>query len=180
MFPAAAAVKFHSPRPLCSTRLLVCRQTSNMTTPLAERPTSFCLALVTGGNSGRANVLFSHELARRLPTGTTANAFDPGTGLAHEWPALVRFLSDRVLPRMIPLLRRLLISNIHTPAESGAALARLVLGPGLAKTSGRYFESLREIPSSTESDDQERAAELWRASAALTGVAEAADSVNPS
>lgn len=130
-----------------------------------------------------ANVLFSHELARRLPPGVTANAFDPGlmpgTGLAREWPAPVRFLSDRVLPRMIPLLRRLLISNIHTPAESGAALARLVFDHSLANISGRYFEGLREIPSSTESYDQERASELWRASAALTGVAEA-KSVDPS
>lgn len=119
-----------------------------------------------------ANVRFSYELARRLPPGVTVNAFDPGlmfgTGLAREYPAPLRWLSNHVLPRAIPLLRRVLSPNIHTPAESGAALARLVSDPALMKVSGKYFEGLREIRSSVESYDQARAEELWQASATLT------------
>ncbi len=77
-----------------------------------------------------ANVLFSYELARRLPQGVTVNAFDPGlmpgTGLAREYAAPLRWISDHVLPRFIPVLRRLVSPNIHTVTESGSALARLV------------------------------------------------------
>jgi NAD(P)-dependent dehydrogenase (short-subunit alcohol dehydrogenase family) len=119
-----------------------------------------------------ANVLFTYELARRLPAGVTANAFDPGlmpgTELVREQAAPLRFLWHRVLPRVLPVLRRLL-ANTHTPAESGAALARLVLDPRLEGSSGKYFEGLREIPSSTESYDAARARELWQASVELTG-----------
>ncbi len=124
-----------------------------------------------------ANILFCHELASRLPAGVTVNAFDPGfmpgTGLAREWPAPLRFVSDHVLPRMIPLLRRMLSPNIHTPAESGAALAQLVLNPALEGTSGKYFEGTREIRSSSESYDQGRTKQLWRDSLALTGLRDA-------
>jgi NAD(P)-dependent dehydrogenase (short-subunit alcohol dehydrogenase family) len=121
-----------------------------------------------------ANVLFSYELARRLPPGVTVNAFDPGlmpgTGLVRDSAAPLRFLWHQVLPRILPLLRRAISPNIHTPAESGAALARLVLDPALEGVSGKYFEGQREIPSSAESYDAPRAGELWKASTALTGL----------
>ncbi len=121
-----------------------------------------------------ANIYFSHELASRLSAGVTVNAFDPGmmpgTGLAREAAAPLRFVWNQVLPRVIPLLRRMLSPNIHTPAESGAALAHLVLDPALEGTSGKYFEGTREIRSSNESYDRARAKGLWQASAALTGL----------
>ncbi len=121
-----------------------------------------------------ANVYFTYGLAHRLPEGITANAFDPGlmpgTGLAREYPAVVRFAWHNILPRLIPLLRLLLVKNIHTPEESGKALARLIVDPALVSTNGKYFEGLREIPSSAESYDKDRAEELWRQSATLTGI----------
>ena len=130
-----------------------------------------------------ANVYFTYDLARRLPAGTTVNAFDPGlmpgTGLAREYPAPMRFVWNTVLPKIVPLLRRLLMPNIHTTAESGAALARLVLDPALAHTNGRYFEGLKEIRSSADSYDKRRAEELWQASAVLTGIVTAPASVQP-
>lgn len=119
-------------------------------------------------------MLFTYELARQLPAGVTAAAFHPGlmpgTGLVREAAAPIRWLWHHVLPRSIPLLRRLVSANIHSPAESGAALARLVFDPALEGQSGYYYEGLREIRSSTESYDTARAAELWTASAALTGL----------
>jgi NAD(P)-dependent dehydrogenase (short-subunit alcohol dehydrogenase family) len=121
-----------------------------------------------------ANVYFTYALARRLSEGITVNAFDPGlmpgTGLAREYPPVVRFAWHHILPRLIPLLRLVLVKNIHTPEESGAALARLIVDPTLAPTSGRYFEGLREIRSSVASYDKDRAEELWRESANLTGM----------
>ncbi len=121
-----------------------------------------------------ANVFFTYELARRLTPGVTVNAFDPGlmpgTGLAREYSAPLRWLWNSVLPRVIPLLRRVLSPNIHTPAESGAALARLITERDLEGVSGKYFEGSREIRSSVESYDLRLAAELWQGSALLTGV----------
>jgi hypothetical protein len=62
-------------------------------------------------------------------------------------------------------------ANIHTPGDSGAALARLITDPALASTNGKYFEGMREIRSSVDSYDEGRAAELWQGSAKLTGIA---------
>jgi NAD(P)-dependent dehydrogenase (short-subunit alcohol dehydrogenase family) len=122
-----------------------------------------------------ANVYFTYGLAPRLPEGITVNAFDPGlmpgTGLAREYPASLRWIWNVVMPRVIPLLRLLMTKNIHTPEASGAALARLITDPALASTNGKYFEGLNEIRSSVESYDAGRAAELWESSAALTGMA---------
>jgi NAD(P)-dependent dehydrogenase (short-subunit alcohol dehydrogenase family) len=123
-----------------------------------------------------ANVYFTHALAGRLPTGVTANAFDPGlmpeTGLMREAPAPFRFVLSHILPRAIPLLR-LYTPNVHTAKESGEALARLVTDPELSATTGRYFEGRREIRSSDESYNDGRAEELWNASAALTAAVKA-------
>lgn len=121
-----------------------------------------------------ANVYFTYGLAPRLPAGITVNAFDPGlmpgTGLARDYPAIARFAWHVILPRVIPLLRLILLKNIHTPEESGAALARLITDPALTSTNGKYFEGMREIPSSVESYDEGRAQELWQDSATLTGM----------
>ena len=107
----------------------------------------------------------------------TANAFDPGlmpgTGLAREHSAPIRFVWNKVLPRILPVLRRLTTSNVHSTAESGAALARLVADPPLADTNGKYSEGQKEIRSSIESSDAERARDLWNVSAELTGLVEA-------
>ena len=122
-----------------------------------------------------ANVYFTYALARRLPVGVTANAFDPGmvpgTGLTREAPAPIRFAATHVLPHMIPLLRRVMNPNVHTVQESGDALARLLTDPALAGTTGRYFEGRREVRSSDESYDENRAEALWRTSEALTASA---------
>jgi NAD(P)-dependent dehydrogenase (short-subunit alcohol dehydrogenase family) len=119
-----------------------------------------------------ANIYFTYALARRLPDGVTANAFDPGlmpgTGLVREAVAPLRFINSHVFPRMIPLLRRFFRPNVHTVEESGAAVARLLTDPALAGTTGSYFEGRGEIRSSEESYDEARAEELWRASEALT------------
>jgi NAD(P)-dependent dehydrogenase (short-subunit alcohol dehydrogenase family) len=119
-----------------------------------------------------ANVYFTYALARRLPDGVTANAFDPGlmpgTGLVREAPAPLRFANAHVLPHIIPLARRLHMPNIHTVKESGDSLARLLTDPALGEVTGKYFEGRQEIRSSEESYDQARDEELWRESETLT------------
>ncbi len=125
-----------------------------------------------------ASLYFNYGLVSRVPAGVTVNAFDPGlmpgTGLTREAGAPLRFVWNHVLPRILPLLRVVLYPNIHTPAESGAALARLVADPALAQTTGKYFEGGREIRSSQESYDEDRAERLWQVSDELTNHADAA------
>ena len=103
----------------------------------------------------------------------TANAFDPGlmpgTGLARGYGPAARFAWNALGPLLLLTLRPF-HANIHSPEESGRALARLVLDPALESVSGRYFEGLRVIRSSAESYDFARAAALWEQSAELVGL----------
>lgn len=117
------------------------------------------------------NVLTAYEFARRTPPGeVTVNAFDPGlmpgTGLARDYGAVARFAWRYLLPALtvVPGL------NIHTPAQSGAALARLVLDPELEGVTGKYFSGRRAVRSSEKSYDREAAAELWAGSVELVGA----------
>jgi NAD(P)-dependent dehydrogenase (short-subunit alcohol dehydrogenase family) len=115
------------------------------------------------------NVMAAYEFARRVPADVaTFNAFDPGqmpgTGLARDLHGVRAFAWHRVMP-MLTLVPGI---NRHTPTRSGAALARLVLDPRLAGTTGKYFNGLREVRSSAESYDTRKAADLWETSVALT------------
>ena len=94
----------------------------------------------------------------------SANAFDrglvPGTGLMRSAPAPTRFAVDHVVPHVIPLLRRVLTPNVHTIAESGSAMARLLTDPALQGTTGAHFEGEQEIRSSEEPCGRDRSEQL--------------------
>ena len=124
------------------------------------------------------NVYCTYELSRRLQTEghstperpITVNAFDPGlmpgSGLARDYSLLQRFLWHFILPIFTRFS-----SRINTPAASGQALARLILDPELENISSQYFAGQQAIPSSAESYDLEKAAELWHGSAELVKLA---------
>lgn len=124
-----------------------------------------------------AGIYTAYELSRRLQSEGQSTrespisvlAFGPGmvpgTGLARDHIRPVRFLWRWVLP----VLRYLPI-NVHSPSTSGGRLARLVLDPALAGVTGTYFVGLEEKPSSAESYDDGKAAQLWAASARLVGL----------
>lgn len=133
-------------------------------------------------NSKLCNVWFTYELARRIEAaGVTGkerplsvNAFDPGlvpgSGLAREYPPALRFIWLRILPAVARVATRL-TPSINPADKAGGALARLVLDPGLARISGKYFPSHArwgEAQSSHASYDTDRAAELWDASVRMT------------
>ena len=117
------------------------------------------------------NLLCTYELSRRLAgsTALTVNAFDPGlmpgSGLARDYSAIERFAWRFILPVL-----RVFVRNVNSISRSGELLARLVLDPELASTTGKYFEGARQIPSSQESYDLAKAADLWETSATLAGV----------
>jgi NAD(P)-dependent dehydrogenase (short-subunit alcohol dehydrogenase family) len=126
------------------------------------------------GTSKLCNVIWMYALHRRLVEATavpgaakwSVTAFDPGlmpgTGLAREYSPLLRWIWLKILPRLLPLLRRIMSPNVHTIKESGFALARLAAGEDVEGVSGVYFEGLREIKSSVASYDVEKQDDLWR------------------
>ncbi|KAL3469172.1 NAD(P)-binding protein [Aspergillus californicus] len=122
-----------------------------------------------------ANIIWAYALDRRFAElrnkdgnqgrKWTVVAFDPGlvpgTGLARDAGAAMRFMWTRVLPRALPLLRALVSPNIHSAEESGRALAYLASDSEKLGASGVYFEGKKEIKSSEESYDQTKQEDLW-------------------
>lgn len=118
------------------------------------------------------NVLWTYALDRqraRASSHFTVTAFDPGlmpgTGLARDASAIEKFLWHHVLPHVIPLLRRIISPNIHTPQESGRNLARLAVSSDVEGVSGKYFQARQSIAepidSSKDSYDESKQQDLW-------------------
>lgn len=109
-----------------------------------------------------ANVLFSYELARRLPvTSVTANALHPGvvrTAFGAEDPGGIQRLFT---PFMRPFMK--------APAQGAATSVHLASAPDLEQVTGRYFASSKPRKSAKRSYDQVAAARLWQVSADLAG-----------
>ncbi len=132
------------------------------------------------------NVWFTYELVRRLgrarlADAITANAFDPGlvpgSGLARDYPAALRWVWTTLGPGLARLLSPV-VAGINPADKSGAAMARLAADPALGSTTGEYFSSTtrwRPSRSSDDSYDVARARALWDESVTLTGLT-AADS----
>jgi retinol dehydrogenase-14 len=114
-----------------------------------------------------ANVLFTYELARRLPaTAVTANALHPGvvsTSFGAEDPGGVQRL---LVPFMRPFMK--------SPAQGAATSRHLASAPELARVTGRYFADSKLRRSSARSYDEADAARLWQVSAELVGLTAAA------
>ena len=116
-----------------------------------------------------ANVLFTYELARRLPATSaadhavvTANALHPGvvnTSFGSEDPASVQRI-------FVPFLRPLM----KTPTQGAATSIRLASDPDLEQVSGRFFADGKTKKSSKASYDQADAARLWQVSADLVNL----------
>ena len=108
------------------------------------------------------NILFTHELARRLAgTGVTANSLHPGlvaTNFLANNGALGRFLN-------------LLMGLRGISAEKGASTpVYLATSPEVETVTGKYFFRERAIASSRASYDEAAALRLWQLSAELTGL----------
>ncbi|KAL3447604.1 hypothetical protein BJX65DRAFT_276456 [Aspergillus insuetus] len=119
------------------------------------------------------NVLWGYALEERfkkLREGNVRNwtvvLFDPGlmpgTGLVRSGNAIERFIWFTLLPRILPLLRIVMFPNIHTPAESGGALAWVATSDEVRNTTGVYYEGKKVIKSSEFSYNKEKQEDLWQ------------------
>ncbi len=110
-----------------------------------------------------ANIMFTHELARRLEgTTVTANALHPGvvrTSFGAEDPGLAQRL---LVPMVRPFMR--------SPDRGADTSVLLASDPDLRTVTGQFFSSGKQRRSSTRSYDSQVARELWLASEALVGL----------
>lgn len=108
------------------------------------------------------NILFTRELARRLPgTGITANCLHPGfvaTRFGDEAGGLVG--------HMIGLAKVLAIS----PEDGAKTIVYLATSPEVGDISGEYFYKCRRTKPTRAARDDGFASALWEKSVALTGV----------
>lgn len=106
------------------------------------------------------NVLHAKELARRLAdTRITTYAVHPGGVASNIW---------RALPRPAQwILKLVLLSN----EEGARTQVYCATAPELSRTTGRYYEKMREVACNPLGDDPSLAGELWsRTEAAIAGA----------
>jgi len=110
-------------------------------------------------NSKLANVLFTHELSRRLAgTGVTANCLHPG-GVGTN------------LFRPLPKFLQALIKLVTISPEHGARTSiYLASSPEVEGVTGEYFVRCRRHTSSEASHNREAEQRLWVLSAQLAGL----------
>ena len=113
-----------------------------------------------------ANVLFTHELARRLGgTGVTAAALNPG-----PIPS-TRFGRELTFPTSLLWRALALVPGFaNTPAEGAETVAYLATSPEVEGVTGAYFEDCERVDSSTASRDETAQEQLWTVSADFVGV----------
>jgi NAD(P)-dependent dehydrogenase (short-subunit alcohol dehydrogenase family) len=111
------------------------------------------------GNTKRANVLFTRELARRTAgSGVTANALHPGV-----------VATDLLLKGFPPI--RLFRRWMRTPEQGAATVVHLASSPKVAGVTGEYFVDERIVPLPAAARDDAAARRLWEISARMTGLA---------
>jgi len=109
-----------------------------------------------------ANILFTHELARRLEgTGVTVNAVHPGV------------IQTRLLDNYfdVPAEGSIARSFGGKPERGAETNIYLAASTEVAGISGSYFVNRQASPSSPASYDEEVARRLWDVSARLAGFA---------
>ena len=109
-----------------------------------------------------ANILFTHELARRLRTeGVLANAVHPGVVNTNIWRG----------SGWIPRIARLFSWLYKQPEEGARSVVYLAASPEVTET-GQYFKETEVVNPSPEAYGEKAAARLWTLSRKMTGLAE--------
>ena len=119
-------------------------------------------ALNVYSHSKLANMLFTHELAKRLKgSDITANAVDPGevsTGLGTQ---------NGILGKILQLLMK---PFIQRPDKGARTSVYVSTSPELEGVSGKYFRKCLEKKPKPWADDEVAARRLWEISQKLTNL----------
>ncbi len=116
-------------------------------------------------NSKLANVLFTHELSKRLEnTGVTVNCLDPGFSVS----ALAQNL-EYVLRTLFEFVQQLFGRNSEYGSQTHVMLA---IDPSVSSVSGKYFLDCEQQTPSLLARDANMARWLWDESAKLTRLYE--------
>ena len=111
-----------------------------------------------------ANLLFTHELSRRLEgTSVTVNALEPG-GVATNFCR-----NNGLISWLKHIMAHILARNLVGPAEGAKTSVYLATSPEVKGVSGQYFSNQKPVRSSAPSYDKEAAKHLWDMSLELTG-----------
>jgi retinol dehydrogenase 12 len=106
------------------------------------------------GETKLMNVLFTHELSRRLQgSGVTTNSLHPGviaSGFGQNNKGLVGF-ATRTLSKYF----------LSTPAQGAATSVYLCTSPEVAGVSGRYFTRSKQANTTRYGEDDDAAKRLW-------------------
>ena len=113
------------------------------------------------GQSKLANILFTHELARRLrDTGVTANCVHPGVVATSIWDG----------QDWLSRLARLFTWLYKSPEEGAESVLHLAASRDLNGITGQYYKETEAVNPSPEAYDEKSAARLWRLSLEMTGL----------
>ncbi|WP_415379190.1 SDR family NAD(P)-dependent oxidoreductase [Halosimplex sp. TS25] len=122
------------------------------------------------GHSKLANVLFTAELARRLPDGVVANCCHPGvsptTGLTRDSS---RFMG--IAWKLYGVVGGAL-GRTDSAAESAETPTYLARSPAVAGVSGEYFDDREPVTPGDGATDRDAQRRLWRASAEWVAIGE--------
>jgi len=119
-------------------------------------------AMKAYGRSKLENILFTRELARRLPgTGVTANCLHPGVVATRFGDA-----SGGAIQSIMSVVKVFAIS----PEKGAKTIIYLASSPEVTGTSGVYFSKCRPVTPTRAARDDQLARELWQKSVELTGV----------
>ena len=128
--------------------------------PMARYGTAKMFAMMTAYQLGRK----LRELGRQI----TVNSWSPGVipttqGGRDMNPLVKKIMTSRWFVNFMG-------SHLSTEEEAGRALGTLLVDERYAGVSGRYFDGFKEIPSSEESRDEQKARAVWEQSAKLAGI----------
>jgi NAD(P)-dependent dehydrogenase (short-subunit alcohol dehydrogenase family) len=125
-----------------------------------QRPSRTVTGLHEYEVSKLANVLFTAELARRLPASeVTTYALHPGVIASDIW--------QRRVPRFLSALPRLFMKS---PADGAKTSLYCATSPDVAGDSGRYYAASKEKRPNRAAADEALARTLWDKSAAWVGL----------